>query len=166
MALETVRSVQRANPHPLAIEHRLHYWQGEPDHDRSRTGPWITRLLADVREGWVLFVDDDNRLHPDLPARLAGLIAAHPDARAFAFDCAYPEFGPEGLTCAPNKVHPLSIDGGQVVFRHDHGLAWMHGPTADGAFFRALYLQDPSAWVFTNELLTYHNHQIWGPSYG
>ena len=161
MALEAARSVQAAHPHPWELEHRLRYWQGEPDYDRRRTGPWVTSILREISAGWVLFVDDDNRLHPNLPARLAEVLAANPDARAVAFDCAYPEFGGV-LTVEPRKVAPLSIDGAQVAFRHDHGLDWPDGPTADGQFYARLHQRDPGAWVFVNEVLTYHNHQVWG----
>jgi hypothetical protein len=163
-ALEAARSVQQAHPHPLDIRHVIAYWPEAPDPD---CGPvraaWISDLFRQAHGGWLLWVDDDNRLHPDLPARLAELTRQYPDARAFVFDCQYPQAHQSLLRAAPGMVRPGSIDGGQVVLWWELAgrTPWPVGECHDGHYLRALYEQHKDAFVFVSEPLTYHNHQAW-----
>lgn len=164
-ALEAARSVQQAHAHPLDIRHTIAYWLSTPD---PLCGParaeWATRLIRDVRDGWLLWLDDDNRLHPDLPRRLAGLIEEYPDAWAFVFDCQYPGQHGDLIRAAPGAMRPGSIDGGQIVWWWwlAQDLPWPAGECSDGQYTAALYRQHRDAFVFVNEPLTYHNHQVWG----
>lgn len=164
-ALEAARSVQQAHPHPLDIRHVLAYYPDAPD---PLCGParaaWASRLISDVRDGWLLWLDDDNRLHPDLPRRLADLIDTHPDAWAFAFDCRYPGIHSGLLPALPGMMRPGSVDGGQVVWWWwlAQEQPWPTGECADGHYTSTLYRQHRDAFVFVNEPLTYHNHQAWG----
>lgn len=157
-----VRSIQAATPHDLTIRHVVEHYPHQPD---PNCGPeraaWATRLLHSVRGGWVLWVDDDNRLHPDLPRRLGELAEAYPEAQAFVFDCQYPEAG--GVLRA-GRITPGQVDGGQVVLWHSLARQepWPIGVMADGRYMQRLYAHDPAAWVFVPEPLTYHNHQVWG----
>ena len=157
-----VRSIAEAQPHDLEIRHLIAHYPYAPD---PTCGPeraaWATDLLKTVRDGWVLWVDDDNVLHPELPRRLAELIRAHPDAWAFAFDCQYPGKAYGVLPATPPR--PGSIDGGQVVLWWwlAQEQPWPVGDCADGVYLTRLYGRDPGAWVFVNEPLTYHNHQVW-----
>lgn len=156
------RSIAAAEPHRLEIRHLVAYYPHMPD---PSNGPeravWATELIGQVRDGWVLFVDDDNRLHPELPRRLEGLIVNEPNAWAFAFDCVYPEQA-HGLLRA-RAPQPSQIDGGQVVlwWYLAQMEPWPTGACADGVWLSALHRKDPGAWVFVNEPLTYHNHQVW-----
>jgi hypothetical protein len=162
-ALEVARSIQVANPHPLEIRHIIAYWPSAPDESRQEVAPWFTKIVREVKDGWLMIVDDDNRLHPDLPARLAQLLdVARDDAGAFVFDMAYPELGGR-LRCGPECMTPGRVDGGQVVLWW--ALAemepWRSGSMGDGEYLAALYRSHAKNFVFVHEVLTYHNHQRW-----
>lgn len=162
-ALEVARSIQAANPHPLEIRHLIAYWPEAPDYRGERIAPWADQLLASVQDGWLMWVDDDNRLHPDLPRRLAELIPAHPDAGAFVFDMQYPGFPDNKLIASPHRVVPGSIDGGQAVLWYwfAREVKWPAGALADGRYLQTLHQARPDAFHFVSESLTYHNHQVW-----
>lgn len=163
-ALEAARSIQQAASHPLDIRHTIAYWPEAPD---PACGPvraeWATKLIRDVSDGWLMWLDDDNRLHPDLPRRLAELIEQYGDAWAFVFDCQYPGIHNDLIRAAPGAMRPGSIDGGQIVWWWylAQDIPWPSGECSDGEFASALYRRHPGAFVFINEPLTYHNHQRW-----
>lgn len=160
------QSIAAATPHNLEIRHIVAYYPFPPD---PSCGPlraaWATELLRMVDDGWVLWVDDDNRLHPDLPARLAGLITEHPDAWAFVFDSQYTGAAHGLIHAAPGQMRPGSIDGGQVVLWWwlAQQIPWPTGECADGQYLSTLYQRHKDAFVFVNEPLAYHNHQVWRP---
>lgn len=163
-AIKAARSIQAANPHPFDLRHVIAYWAGEPDHTRERVAPWLTDLVADVSDGWLLFIDDDNRLHPGLLARLSTLIEAHPDARAFVFDCLYPGMYEDRLRAGPTRMRPCQVDGGQLVLHASIAKSVAIAPHGcyDGVYAQVLYQRHVDAFIFVNEALTYHNHQVWG----
>lgn len=163
-AIEAARSIQAAAPHVFDLRHLIAYWPDAPDWTRQTVAPWLSGLIADVAHGWLMFVDDDNRLHPDLLARLGVLITEHPGARAFVFDCQYPEKHNGLLPASLRTIRPGMVDGGQVVL--DVALAQSVPITAgdcyDGVWLQALYQICPDAFVCVSEPLTHHNHQVWG----
>lgn len=163
-ALEAVRSVQAAHAHPWEIRHVLAYWPSAPVSDHTLLAPWLTSLIASIPGGWLFAVDDDNRMHPELPARLGWLVQEYPDARAFVFDQAYPQKADGVLRARPQHMHPGSVDGGQVALQATfaQSLPWPARECGDGEYLSALYRQASHAFVFVNEVLTYHNHQVWG----
>lgn len=163
-AIEAARSVQASAPHPFDLQHVLAYWPEEPDLSRVRVAPWLTQVIAGVGEGWVMFVDDDNRLHPQILGRLGELVAAHPHARAFIFGCQYPEMHNGYIPASPGVMRPGSVDGGQIAIEAELARSIPIEPhdCYDGAWLGALYRENKRAFVFVNEPLTYHNHQVWG----
>lgn len=162
-ALAVARSVQAALTEDMGLRHLLAYWPHAPVADYTLLAPWLTELIGSIRDGWLMFVDDDNRLHPDLPHRLAELTQEHPDARAFVFDCAYPEMHQGMIRAAPDAMRPGAIDGGQAVLWWElaQAMAWPAQECGDGHYLAALYRGYREAFVFVNEPLTYHNHQVW-----
>jgi len=163
-AIEVACSIAQAAPHRLEIRHIVAHYPYAPDPACGlERAAWATDLLKGVRDGWVLWVDDDNRLHPDLPARLAWLIQNCPDAWAFVFGCHYPEAHEGRIIAQPGIMRAGSVDGGQVVLWWwlAQQQPWPTGECADGHYLSGLYRAHREAFVFVPDLLTYHNHQVW-----
>lgn len=114
-------------------------------------------LIGDGDPGWVWVLDDDNLIHPQFADGLFRLISEHPDARGFVVgqtrsDGAQFPSGP--MFCRPGYV-----DTAQYIVRRD-----LIGPERiqpvyadDGAFIGRLVRQHPESFIFTPEVLTYHN---------
>lgn len=163
-AIRAAESIQRATPHGWEIRHVIAYYPYEPEPINARRSAWATELLKEVHSGWVMWLDDDNLLHPDLPKRLAELVdACSSDVGAFVFDCAYPEIAGGVLRARPQNMRPGSVDGGQVAlwwwFASEY--PWPVGDCADGEWLNTLYTAKPDAFIFVNETLTFHNAQVW-----
>lgn len=113
---------------------------------------------------WFMWLDDDNRMHPALLARLAELVDQHRNAAAFVFSMLRPDFGGI-LRASPDNMQPGRVDGGQVVlwapWSTTRAPDWKSGAMGDGEYLQALYRREPDAFVFVDEPLTYHNHQTW-----
>ena len=112
------------------------------------------RALDLISTGWIVFLDDDNLLHPDLPARLAETIREHPQAGAIVYD-------QEGVRRAsPRNVRVSRIDSGQFAvaraFVGDDRFS-VYAPAADGAFIETLYKRAPDRFVFLSETLALYN---------
>lgn len=152
-----------AAPSPWPTEHRIVWHHGAPDPSRATVAPRITAALRALPAGaWVVAVDDDNLLHPDLPARLAAAVAERPDALAVVLGQARRDFG--GYLAPSLPPTPGRIDGGQVALRADAAglVAWRAGPMGDGEYLAALYAATPPGrWLVIDEPLTYHNAQEW-----
>ena len=164
MAYETVASVQAAiafAPATMSVEHRLCYWQGEPDPERQRLAPWLTQLMTECRPSWLVFCDDDTRMHPEFLACLDGTAFLIPSAQAIAFPMAYPEHG--GVLWPSLPPVPGRIDGGQVAIWRDYATLepWRPGPMGDGQYLAALYQRRPDVWGLCDQVVTAHNHQRW-----
>jgi hypothetical protein len=164
-AIRTAESIQRATtPHGWEIRHVIAYYPYEPEPINERRSAWATDLMKGVRDGWVMWLDDDNLLHPDLPKRLGELVdGASSDVGAFVFDCQYPEVAHGLLRAQPQNMRPGGVDGGQVVLWHwfAQEFPWPVGTCADGEWLNTLYRAKPDAFQFVNEALTYHNAQEW-----
>lgn len=173
MAIEAARSVQVAQQRAadvVDLRHVMAYWPGPPDPSRVRVAAWLNRLRVQCSalDGWVMFIDDDTRMHPDLPRRLVQLVAEHDRdegaLHTFVFDMLYPEMG--GVLRAALPPALGAIDGGQVVMRTypSSGVPWEIGEYGDGKTLQRLYSLYPAGWVVVPEALTAHNHQRWaGP---
>jgi len=115
------------------------------------------RALELVSSGWIVFLDDDNLFHPDLPVRLAGTIREHPDAGAIVYD---QKLGDEVRRAAPRNVRIARIDSGQFAvaraFVGDDRFS-VYAPSADGAFIETLYRRAPEKFVFLSETLAFYN---------
>lgn len=167
-AIEAARTVQAARtlcPEWLEVRHVLAYWNG-PEDPHTKIADWLTELIRDAPDGWVFFIDDDNRMHPQFLAVLAGAIGDYPDAWAFLFGCAYPQF--HGGVLWPN-LPPRGghVDGGQACLKRAYAVLepWPHGGYGDGIYLANLYARAPERWVTVSDVVTSHNHQRWGAPY-
>lgn len=111
--------------------------------------------------GYYHLLDDDNIVHPAFFKRVAEVIKANPDKRAFGFNqLRWDQHG--DLPCRADRMIPGRIDNTMFVVhtdfigskRYDLAKAGME----DGFFFQDLYHQDPNAWVFVDEYVTYYNY--------
>lgn len=158
-----VASVAQAVPaSPWPIEHRIVWHHGAPDESRVTVAARISQALFELPlDSWVLAVDDDNLLHPELPARLAAQVALTPQVAAVAFGQARLDYGgylPPLLPPTPGR-----IDGGQVALQARYAAleAWHSGDLGDGQYLAALYAVAPHRWATIPDMLTYHNAQRW-----
>jgi Methyltransferase domain len=87
---------------------------------------------------WVWFLDDDNVVHPDFAAALAGAIARYPDAAGFVFD----QILTNGSLRLAATASPVcgEIDTAMFVLRRGaiSNARWGDGYTTDWAFFRTV----------------------------
>lgn len=111
-------------------------------------------------DDWIVFVDDDNLLHPNLPAALAECVS---ETRADAVMMGMHYRPGEYFSATPANLVPCSCDGGQLAARIGFARAvpWSAGPTGDGIYLQSLYAHNPDRWVFLDRPLTYHNAQRW-----
>lgn len=163
-ALRTAESVQAARQlvADLEVRHTIAYWPGKHDPEHRTVGAWRSRLIAASGPGWLVFVDDDNLMHPQLLRRLVALVADYPHAWAFLFASAYPAFA-NGVLHPQLPPHVGYIDGGQVALRSDYATRcdWPAGGSGDGLYLAALYALAPERWICVDEVLTAHNAQDW-----
>lgn len=161
-ALRAAESVQqaRALTPDLDVRHLIAYWPGAPDVARIGVGNWLTGLIAECAPGWLMFVDDDNLLHPQLLCRLVELVAEHPHVWAFLFGCAYPAFD-RGVLTPQLPPHVGYIDGGQAVIRSDYATQsdWPNGNSGDGRYLAELHSLAPERWLCVPDVFTAHNAQ-------
>ena len=112
------------------------------------------RALELISGGWIVFLDDDNLFHPDLPARLAETLREHPQAGAIVYD-------QKGVRRAsPRNVRVSRIDSGQFALARafvGEDRFSVYAPAADGAFIEALYKRAPDRFVFLSETLALYN---------
>lgn len=111
--------------------------------------------------GFYHLLDDDNIIHPAFFKKIAEVIKANPDKRAFGFNqLRWDSHG--DLPCREDRMIPGKIDNTMFVVhtdfigpkRYDLSKSGME----DGFFFSELYGQDPNAWVFVDEYVTYYNY--------
>ena len=159
-ALRAAVSVQaaREGAPDLDIRHMIAYWPGESDRSYATFGDHLSGIIRHTAPGWLLCLDDDTLLHPQLPARLAALAEETPDAWAFLFGMDYPAFGTLSPQLPPHVGH---IDGGQAAIWQSYAasVAWPNGPRGDGLYLAALYATAPERWRCVGEVLTAHNAQ-------
>jgi hypothetical protein len=119
--------------------------------------PQRSAAIDFISDGWVWTLDDDNLCHPQFAERLHELMAEHPDKQAFvvAQDRA------DGRTLIPTAetLRPEGVDTAQYIIRRD-----LIGderikpiPADDGGFVQRIYESNPSAFVFIEDVLCYHN---------
>jgi len=122
--------------------------------------------LERVAEGWIVFVDDDNLLHPSLPGLLADAVRRRPDAGAVVFD---QDLGDgEVRRAAPENVRVGGIDSAQLALERSFvGGERFHvySYSADGILAVRLYRRAPERFAFVPEVAcTYNalNPGAWG----
>lgn len=113
-----------------------------------------------AQTGYYHLLDDDNIIHPAFFKKVADVIKANPDKRAFGFNqLRWDQHG--NLPCRADRMCPGKIDNTMFVVHTDFIGAKRYDLTKagieDGVFFQELYHQDPNAWVFVDEYVTYYN---------
>jgi hypothetical protein len=113
--------------------------------------------LQRIESGWIVFVDDDNLLHPALPRLLAETLAARPDARFIVFD---QDLGDGIRKAGRENVRVGAIDSAQFAF--DRSFAGeerfdVYAYSADGIFASRLFANAPERFAFVNETAAFYN---------
>ena len=119
---------------------------------RERTEA-LRRIPADD-PGWVLFLDDDTTVHPDLGDVLAHALRLHPTADAVVWGQAFPD-GRLRLR-ANADAGTGGIDTGSFAVRASvvAGVTWGDEYTADAAFWRAVRGRVGAGEVVTVDVVT------------
>ena len=111
-------------------------------------------MLAQIADGWVLFLDDDTVLHPDLLQRVAG----HVDAAGVVVSQDRTASLGHMLWATPEHMRLGGVDIGQVVLRReligDAEMLPYYG--GDGTFLMSI-LQGRSDVVYLDEVLCFYN---------
>jgi hypothetical protein len=113
--------------------------------------------LEQIDAGWVYLLDDDNLIHPELPAALAEAVREQPDKRAFIFNQVRADGSQRLRTGQP--VHG-AIDAGQFVLdRELIGLTRMRvgAYDSDYHFVAEVYARAPERFAFIARDVTYYN---------
>lgn len=113
--------------------------------------------LERIADGWIVFVDDDNILHPDLPRCLVETANANPSARFIVFD---QDLGDGIRRAAAENVRVGAIDSGQFAFERDFAADErfdVYAYSADGIFASRLYAKAPDRFTFVSQTAAFYN---------
>ena len=117
-----------------------------------------TFVLGELTDGHILWLDDDNLLHPEILEDLLPRIAAAPDS-AFV----YHQLDKSGaLRCRaqPDHMKVNRVDTAQVIAPRSlygtHVFANVARGT-DGMMYETLYRESAARFVFLDRALVYHN---------
>ena len=130
--------------------------------------PWEEHIrrwdasLRELRDTWFILLSDDNQLHPDAILRWSEIVRENPAARALHVRAQW----------GPGRVRPAGrdhlkgghVDGGQVMFDADfyNSFGWSYAEFGyEGHLFDRMCNLNPSAFVFVDELLAYHDRLNW-----
>ena len=112
-----------------------------------------------LRPGWVMFLDDDNLIHPDAARVLSEAVAAHPDALGMTFHQVRPN-GERFMTAAPERTRVGTVDQGNFIAHTSligHSRHREVGRGFDGVFIEELYAKAAGRWVFVDAVAAYYN---------
>jgi hypothetical protein len=112
--------------------------------------------LERIDEGWIVYLDDDNLLHPLMPRRLAETVA-HSTARAVVFD---QDLGGSLRRAAASNVRVGKVDSAQ--FAVERAFVGTHRfreyvYAADSIFLESLFRRDSQRFLFLSEVLSSYN---------
>jgi hypothetical protein len=111
-------------------------------------------MLAQIDDGWVLFLDDDTVMHPDVLRH----VAEHLDAAGVVVSQDRTASLGHMLWAAPQNMRLGGVDIGQVVLRReligDVEMPPYYG--GDGVFLGRILLGRDDV-VYLNEVLSYYN---------
>jgi glycosyltransferase involved in cell wall biosynthesis len=113
--------------------------------------------LEQIDGGWIVFVDDDNLLHPALPKTLAETIREAPWGRFVVVD---QDLGDGIRRAGPENVRVGEIDSGQFAFERSFvGDARfdVYAYSADGIFAAKLFQRAPDRFIFVAETAAFYN---------
>jgi hypothetical protein len=113
--------------------------------------------LDAIASGWIVFVDDDNLLHPNLPRLLSRTIVAKPTSRFVVFD---QDLGDGIRRAAPESVRVGAIDSAQFAFERAFAADErfdVYAYSADGIFAWRLFKKAPKQFAFVNETAALYN---------
>lgn len=108
-------------------------------------------------DNWVLFLSDDNVVHPDYGSRLSDAIEMLPDKRAFIYQ---QQVGSWVRGCGPATMHIGQIDLAQFTLHRSLIGARRLDHTkyeADGILIEALYQEYPDLFTFLPVTACYYN---------
>jgi hypothetical protein len=113
--------------------------------------------LERIGSGWIVFVDDDNLLHPSLPSVLDRTLRANPNARFVVFD---QDLGDGIRRARPENVRVSGIDSAQFAFERafagDERFD-VYAYSADGIFAARLFQRSPRSFAFVPETAAFYN---------
>ena len=111
-------------------------------------------MLDQIEDGWVVFLDDDTLMHPDLPRR----VAEHLDAAGVVVSQDRTASLGHMLWATPENMRLGGVDIGQVVLRReligDADMPPYYG--GDGTFLHEI-LQGRDDIVYLDEALSLYN---------
>lgn len=119
-----------------------------------------------IKDGYVCYMDDDNRFHPyyfDCMYNYINYYAVNYDVfigSQLTDDYPHGEL-PEGiLKVGPNSMKKGLVDGHQITHKKDilGDLRWNNSPGADGELIETLHSRFPEKFVFIEEAICYHNY--------
>jgi len=138
-----------------SVEVHWHVRRGvESDRGGYRTKNALLEEVPSTADDWVIVLDDDNTLHPQLLVRLVEVI--EDDTEAVIVSCESALHGV--LRAAAENVKVGSIDAAQAVLRRDRfgELRWPHRYTGDGRLLQLL-VPELGSVIYLDEPLAYHN---------
>ncbi|HEV8435107.1 MAG TPA: glycosyltransferase family A protein [Thermoanaerobaculia bacterium] len=120
------------------------------------------QALEQIRDGWIIFIDDDNLLHPALPKRLSEVLRSRSGVGAVVYD---QDLGDSFRRASPRNTRVGKIDSAQFAVSRElvggHRFE-VYAPSADGLFIERLYATTPERFVFLSEVLASYNVQTPG----
>lgn len=132
--------------------------RGDPD-GRAVGGQALKNAMLDeIADGWVYILDDDNLLHPGLPAALARLVADRPEVRLAVVAQELP--GGAVRRPAPDAMRVDGVDAAQLLIRRDAigGYRIPETYAGDGMLAAHLAAALPAEQVaYLDEPLAYYN---------
>lgn len=162
----SIAAAQTKCPHDWEIEWRVRFMPRKrlPDNEFS---PSRDDLLWGVKNGYWIYVSDDNFLHPELCCRLAEIIKNHGHQNGVMFAQRLPDGRVRKATKEQLTTGDCEADGGQFVINGGFysALGWeyhKYGPL-ERNLFKAIHDLDPDKFFFCNESYTYRDAQehIW-----
>lgn len=122
---------------------------------------WRSRYEGpSVLDEWIMSLDDDNIMHPDLIPWLAANIGVLNNYSGIIFDQAFKN-GVTRLKADPDKITVGNIDTAQYMFRGSivKGLRFDESRyDADGVFIEELYARNKDKFLIVNQPLCYYNY--------
>lgn len=122
---------------------------------------YLRRLKGDNEiNGWNMFLDDDNILHPDFFSTLSNMSTIITEYSGLIFDQCFKN-GETRLNADPDNVRVGNVDTAQYIFRGNIVGSLLFDETrydADGVFIEELYRRHREKFLIVNQPLCYYNY--------
>lgn len=112
--------------------------------------------LALIDDGWVVWLDDDNRIHQELPGALILARLEHPGALGFVFHV----IRSDGSLHVKPKGHKDTIDTAALVFSREAigSVRWNEDKySSDQDFHRDVVTANPGRIVYVPKVAAWYN---------